>query len=637
MSLVPTILQCPSCLAAIHFSHNETNVLQCRCGGAVVQRTENGSIVSKPFYIVQQPFEIIAPGTTGTWEGNQFRVLGRFRAWIEEFVFNYWTIVFDKGDLAYLGEGYGLYSIYKKIEMNTSSLKSDLDKLKVGSKRSLLKDKVFLLERKYSCSKWELEAEVLFPGYDNSFKTFEFASEDGQHIELIESSNKIHSYDVRYSSFADLHLKNTRAAGNPGKSITCVNCSRSTTILTYPYTQSFVCSHCGSRHALKDGTIFKKENNTNKVDAGTGITLGAVGQIKNIQYRVIGFALKEENKVGRSQWKEYTLYNEYEGYAFLSEYNGHWIYVSEKGNAPVLLSQSSDHFVYDKEDFRLFNSYSYDVINAAGEFPYNIFNDGNKEVKEFISPPEVWIQEKDNKEGIIWFLGQHINHKEVQSAFRDDVILPYKIGVGAIEPKGFIATSKIIFVAFIATLILLFVHLLTAMTSREEVLMNREFVFSDSASTLSFVTKKFHLEKRRSNLEFSIYAPADNSWFELEAILVNDKTGTEYSLNKGVEFYHGYSEGEYWTEGSTSEKAYLNSIPAGDYILQLQGARENYSFITNKVVSFQVRLTYDVPNHRNFLICFGFLLLWPFLKYNLIRFNEKNRWYNSPFSPYESE
>jgi hypothetical protein len=155
------------------------------------------------------------------------------------------------------------------------------------------------------------------------------------------------------------------------------------------------------------------------------------------------------------------------------------------------------------------------------------------------------------------------------------------------------------------------------------------------------VTPSFKLDKRRSNLEFDIEAPVDNSWFEFTATLVNANTGAEYSLEKGVEYYHGYSEGESWTEGSTRETAYLSEIPAGTYNLQISGRREGVS--TGYSVAgysrpdgFYVKATYDTANNRNLVVCLVALLIGSFIQYQAVRYYEWNRWSNSPFSPYSS-
>ena len=54
-----------------------------------------------------------------------------------------------------------------------------------------------------------------------------------------------------------------------------------------------------------------------------------------------------------------------------------------------------------------------------------------------------------------------------------------------------------------------------------------------------------------SNLQFepqvTIVAEVLDSWFSADITLVNEGTGKEYSLEKGVEYYSGYSDGEFWS------------------------------------------------------------------------------------------
>ena len=224
----------------------------------------------------------------------------------------------------------------------------------------------------------------------------------------------------------------------------------------------------------------------------------------------------------------------------------------------------------------------------------------------------------------------------MKKAFGDNIVLPYKSGVGAVEPKGFVNPIKIATVAFVAALIMIFAHLASTLGAQKRVILEKSYYIADSVATSMFVTDKFTLDKWRSNLQFDIYAPVDNSWFELGATLVNAKTGKEYSLQQGVEYYHGYSEGEYWKEGSQTETAYLNQIPAGTYYLQLQGTIEQrlgYASYSGQQ-RFNVTVTYDSPNDRNLIFCLIALLLWPLGHYQLVQYHEKSRWSNSPFSPY---
>ncbi|RYF87166.1 MAG: DUF4178 domain-containing protein [Chitinophagaceae bacterium] len=643
MSVSNSVLQhCPDCSRVLYFSHAETNLIQCSCGSTIV-RTESG-VVAKPFYTVTQPFDLIQPGTEGVWNGQSFRVLGRIRAWIEEFVFNYWIIVFDDGALRYLGEGYGIYSIYERVltDRITSNL---LDGINVDSKRDLLAGETFILERQYRCYKWELEGEVWLPHAPSAFRTFEFASLQGRRLEAIELlKDVLICFDVQYVTQESLQLKQTRNAEPPEKLFACEQCKKEMVLKGFPFCQSFACVHCGTRYALEDGITFKKINQRNSTDAGPDIELGAKGVIRGIDYELIGYAQKEENNQYRSQWKEYTLFSPQKGFAFLSEYSGHWTFIRERGDAPVLETESVTRFTQGGEGFELYNSYDYEVVNAKGEFPYNAFNDGEKKAKEFISPPQVWIREKSGREGITWFLGEHITGGELSKAFAEKMVVPYKSGIGAVEPKGFVSVGNILRVGFGAVLLMILVHLLTSMTHSKKLISENTYDFLPSVDTVAFIKKDIVLDKWSSNLQFDIYADVDNSWCEVSGTLVDVAKGTEYSFEQGVEYYHGYSEGESWSEGDRKETTYLSSIPAGHYDLIIRATRETkfqFSTVTGEapalspnISSFHVNVTYDTTNDRNLLFCIIPVVLLATIHFLIVRHNERRRWYNSPFSPY---
>jgi hypothetical protein len=114
--------QCSVCKRPVSFSHPDTNIIQCSCGN-VNMRDEFGTISSKAFRILLDPTDPIQPGTTGLWYGGtSFKVLGRIRAWFENSVFNYWTVLFEDGTLRWLGEGYGQYFLMEKLDTNPLDL-----------------------------------------------------------------------------------------------------------------------------------------------------------------------------------------------------------------------------------------------------------------------------------------------------------------------------------------------------------------------------------------------------------------------------------------------------------------------------------------------------------------------------------
>lgn len=635
MERLTSIQQCPDCGKVISFASSESTVTQCILCGAVVRKKSNGEIYTKPHWLINKSNDVIQPGATGMFEGKKFTVLGRIRAWFEESVFNYWTIEFSDNSIALLGEAYGIYGIYKKLNQSYISFQQ-LEDARAGTIKEVANNESFLLEENARCEKWELEGESSIAHEYEKFRVFELSSFSGNHVSIFFFTREhIVFYGVKYISFSELALQNLRNVTNSSaKVIECTNCKNIISIKTYPYAQSCVCSHCNNAYSMQNGSDFSKRK-VYKPQGTAYLPLGSKGILKGISYEVIGYAEKEELNAFHSQWREYTLYNTNEGFAFLSEYDGHWIYVKETCDAPVLRNKDAKTISFDKEPFQLFNGYSYKVIGAAGEFPYNAFDNSNTIVKEYISPPEMWIQEKDGKDSIIWFLGKHLNPSEISNAFDPCYALPSQNGVGAIQPKGYISTYKIVAATVAGIFALILLHLLIGSQSKEKMLLNKGYDFTDSTDNISIVTEKFHLDKYYANLLFKLSASLDNSWVSASATLVNADNGKEYSIEKGVEFYHGYSEGEHWSEGSMDEEAYLTSIPKGNYFLQVTGLREANNMRSAKKMYLEV--LYDVPSHRNLFFAILLLLIWPIAKIYIVGNTENMRWENSPYSKFNNE
>ncbi|PZR26364.1 MAG: hypothetical protein DI535_14685 [Citrobacter freundii] len=627
-----SISQCPDCSRIIHFSSDLTNMGICGSCGTIVWRTMAGIISRSPQFPILQKNEIIQPGTTGTWQSERFTVLGRFRAWFEESVFNYWTISFDNGRIAWLGEGYGIYAVLRSMPEMPAFDYRKLRGAKNGTIIDLKPDAPFTLRKKQLALKWEVEGELFVLSPDPYLCVADFSAQDGSHITIFEWGEKqIHFYQVQYTSFKELQLENLRPYTYSDKNFSCSKCSTRIEIKTFPYAQSCACPQCGSCYELRNGMDFKRDS-VKAANNAIDLPIGSTGKIDDISYEVIGFVQKQENNAEAAAWSEYTIFNPEHGFATLSVYNGHWIFVKEQSDSPMITATNYQKIIYDDEPFHLYNSYTHKVTGAAGEFPYNIFDNEKTKAREFISPPEMWIEERNPDEGVTWYFAKHISRKNIEKAF-SPATMPPQIGVGAIQPTGFANSTRIVQVTLWSILILCLIHICINMSKHDLTILEKTYPIPDSTNTASIVTEKFHLDKWSSNLEFYIEAGVNNSWFELNATLVNTDNGKEYSLEKGVEYYEGYSEGEHWTEGSREGTVYLTKIPAGNYFLQLQGTREApVSYAASPISSFFIRIKYDVPTYRNLFWSIALLLIWPFAVGYMNHQKEANRWFSSPFS-----
>ncbi|MBO9200899.1 MULTISPECIES: DUF4178 domain-containing protein [Niastella] len=621
------IFTCPECQRAINAKNAPTNVIVCSHCFAPLKKAAGALNERINLLITNDTSSPIQIGTRGVWKRKSFEIIGRVQCFYEDALFNNWTMLLDDGDIMMLVEGYGQFAVYEKIALEIAVSFAMVARMEYGSDSiELNNNKKYLLEREGFCKIIKIEGEAWLFDEDGVFNSLELANEDGDRIALIGSKKNTDysSFRIHYQSFADFRFQQLRnqSIDTVTKEIACKKCSATNRLYSWPFTRSYSCDACGACYEIKNGDSDLLRV-TMKSDRQPVIPLQSTGTIRGVEYRLVGFAEKEDEE-GYS-WREYTLFSPVQGYAFLSEFNGHWIFLKETADAPVLFKAKDIDFYFSGKIFRPYNRYRYSLVYAQGEFPEKIFDNDQTHCVEYIYPPEIWVREM-HSEGISWYHGTHLSGKELRTAF-PGISLPYTIGVGAVQSAGNVGSTvlKRSMLGILALFLLLF--FITMAFNRNQVVYDNFITLPDSTNLPMLVTQKFKLDKWRSNLEFDISAPVRNNWFEVGITLVNADNGTEYSIEKGVEKYSGYEDGESWSEGSDQDDAILHSIPAGNYFLEIQPARGDAT-----VDSFSLRVTYDVPMWRNFFMFVIFALLPVVGIFFRGAYLESVRWQNSPFT-----
>jgi len=634
MGKMTGIYQCPACSAPVTFRSGETRLIVCPSCSTALNRLESDDLVVSQAAVIKDHNDLIRSGSKGIIQDQPFEILGRFRVWLDESVMNYWTVLVKGSALCILAEGYGMYAFLRRITLDKALTPSGIDQLKSLDSLPLLGEDAYFLQRKDDCWKYEVEGEVWMPECNSTFRIFDFYARGSKHIELIEFlPNFLAAYELRYTDFSSLQLTGLNDKPVTPKELTCTQCRSNIRVKTFPYAQSCSCPGCGARFVFKDSGEFRSSGKDKINQNQLALPLGAVGTLQGISYEVVGYALKEENTPAAASWKEYVLYNRAEGYAFLSEYRGSWLYAREKGDSPVLATNDASALTYQGVKFSLYNKYRIRILDTAGEFPYNIYDDTNIDSAEFIAPPQMWVFEKSREEGINWFLARHLDRDELLQQFPYD--LPDQVETGVLDPKGFSSLRSLLIVTAVAIAVLVGVHLLIGASQQQRILLDKDILLPDSTASTSFASSKFQLTKFSSNLQFDIEAPVDNSWLDMDASLVDDRTGKEYVIQQVVQYYHGYEDGESWSEGSTRETVWLNSIPSGTYFLRIQASRDTTAGGWNGLRDFRLTVKNDVPSNRNLWIFIGLLLIWPIVQLCRILFFESRRWEGSLYSPYK--
>src|SRR5215467_4308155 len=110
--------------------------------------------------------------------------------------------------------------------------------------------------------------------------------------------------------------------------------------------------------------------------------------------------------------------------------------------------------------------------------------------------------------------------------------------------------------------------------------------------------------------------------------LINEETGQTFDFGREVSYYHGYEDGESWTEGSRADAVTVPRVPAGRYFLRIEPEGDR----TSKPVQYRVAIIRDVPTSIWFLVALGLLAVPPILATWRSMAFETRRWQESDHS-----
>jgi Domain of unknown function (DUF4178) len=410
--------------------------------------------------------------------------------------------------------------------------------------------------------------------------------------------------------------------------LNCPKCKTLNPVRGKAMTLAMTCSNCNIY--FRQGR-WNKELTTFAAKHQQALPLGSKGIIDGIRYEVMGFTVKMETKY-KYNWREYLVFNPYKGYAFLSEYNGHWNFVWPIEDDPKHGSIDSD-FEFNNKHFQLFQKYRSEVIYANGEFFFDVVDITASTInQEYICPPYLLAVE-ESEDSLLWCEGEYLTPKEVSAAFKIPLNqLPSKTGIGYTQPlESGVSEKSLITFSILILLLVVALQFMFSSNATEKVVYEGRFQKENLNDQKLFVTPSFTLDGGTKSVDIYIQSPLQNDWFFGEFSLINEDTGTEYNFTKDIEYYSGYEGGESWTEGSTTAEAFISQIPGGQYHLNIY---PEFSFSSHE---FFIQVRRDVPTLSNFWVTLIVLALFPAGFLARKRYLEGRRWSESDYSPYSSE
>ncbi|WP_210490398.1 DUF4178 domain-containing protein [Rufibacter aurantiacus] len=419
--------------------------------------------------------------------------------------------------------------------------------------------------------------------------------------------------------------------------VLCPNCKRQILLYTFAQAKNVACAACSRLSELQEKGLVQIQA-IDKEKREPLLPIGEEGRIKGILYKVVGFLVYKEHNL-KYRWREYVLFNPVHGYTILSEYDGHWTFFQFIGDFSNGAKKTQTTLQYLGEEFKLYNKYRSQVMYARGEFFWRIAQD-NSQHFEYIAPPYM-LTLSVNKDEQSWMLGEHLEPEEVQKAFSITEPMPDRIDVGAVEP--FIrnsSTKGLNTIAGVALVLLILIQVFFSNFQQNKVLLDKTFSVTEEAGKGTLLPVPGPTIEVGSSgmgstsLQVYLKSPVTNTWFATGISMLNVRTGREYFVEVGVEYYYGTEGGESWTEGSNDTYQILSAIPHGTYQVYLQPSREVMPFGNNLPEIFHLRLVEGVPIWSNFWIAFVLIAALPLVQGIRSYSFEKSRWMNSDYSPY---
>lgn len=391
----------------------------------------------------------------------------------------------------------------------------------------------------------------------------------------------------------------------PVQTFSCPNCGGTIGIRALGITINAVCESCGSIIDVSNENLRIIEAAAVKAQASQ-IPIGSRGTLFDTEWEVIGYMIRSDGS-GRYLWREYLLFNPYQGFRFLTEANGHWNFV--KNLRVALEAGSSSRLVeVDERQYRLFERGRAVVRYVMGEFYWRVSVGEDTAVSDYVAAPHILSKESSDGD-IMWSQGVYVPHRQVAAALnlKD---LPAPIGIAPNQPSPYTGKlGQIVKVFFISGGLLLATQLIFDEHAADQIVFNRKLQVPAAARDQLAISEPITLTGGPANTVVMARSNVSNNWVELDATLSNDTTDAADSATLPIEFYTGSDSDGPWSEGEQVAEVAFSSVPDGQYHLQVEV--DAGAFAQGEPVDLQVKVIRDAPVWTNFWLTLLFLLLYP--------------------------
>lgn len=627
---------CPSCGAPVRFRGVSSVVAVCPyCKSTLVREGVNIENIGKQAELLEDhsPIRI---GAEGRHRGVGFTIVGRIQYKYGAGVWNEWHILFPGSKGAWLSDASREYTIAYLIPPQPVPA---FESLKPGQTIVLGGTKWFagtytvmdIQAAEVVAGEGELpfkftqgwKANVVdLRGDGARFATIDY-SEAPPHIYVGEK--------LPFDTWGFTGLRDPEQIGftqGTARAFKCAGCGapiekKLTT------TEVVACGSCGSVTDVTGpvGAIVQKQS-LHESRFKPPIPLGTAGRWKGVRYEFVGFMRRGIEVDGLMyEWSEYLLHNIERGYAWITEYNGHYSFVTTAAEIPKSTSVFSTKpaLRYLGRQFTHFQRSKAEVTYLDGEFYWRVQLGDQNMCNDYVDPPLILSSEQSGNE-LTWSVGEYVEAPELWKAFNLKTKPRTPIGVAPNQPsphKGkvlryWLALAAIVMLALFAQILFAFLQ----SSARPPAV-----AFSAPAGEVGRVTspvfKLGGFGAAPAIVRTSSNARSD--WLSMNFQLTNAETGKAVDLKRQL----GFTSIGGTLDGSSDDVGEMPAVPPGRYTLSIEAR-------SPKDVQGTVQVYREAVGWSNFWLFTGFVFLWPLFAWMRARSFETKRWSESDYAPGDS-
>jgi len=636
---------CPSCGGPIEFAIGSSEVVVCGYCNSVVARTDRGLESHGKVAALIDTGSPIRKGATGRYAGQGFRITGRTQLRHQAGgIWDEWYAAFDDGRWGWLAEAQGRFY----ITFTATTAAPPLAQLGLGNRVPGLDG--FVVAEIGEAVVASAEGELPWtpePGGSYMYADLTGAGRRFATIDYSEAPPVV--FQGTEATLPELGIEGgeSPARGAGRAAVTVLNCSQcgGALQLRAPESERVWCPNCGAAHDITQGKLqYLTKLKKKRIDLA--IPLGGNGTVadgggKGDSYVVAGVMERAVTFDRTYYWLEYLLYNRDKGFRWLVQSDDHWSFVTPLRPGEVLDSSTGRNVAkaifYSGQIYKLFQTATARVTYVLGEFYWKVEMGELVDTADYIAPPFGISKEitTTGAQELSYSHARYMTPDEVEQAFGVKKLRRPQ-AVGPMQPfngprLGYAWAAMVVALLAIAIALgvtrpnrvaLQQIYDVEAAPPAEGAPPNGRVLFSEP----------FDLSGNY-NVEIDGMANLENSWIYVDGDLVNEAGGVVRPFELPLEYYHGYDDGESWSEGSRSHERFLSRPEKGRYVLRMETQWEN----GKTPPPLHVTVREGVFRWIYFIVALLLISLPP-LGTALMRIGfESQRWKDSSFTPFGME